>query len=277
MARPQRKNVDYFPHEAGSGKKMYYIENKYGNDGYAVWYKILEELAAADNHFLNLEKFENVMFLSAKCKVDENKLFQIIEDLVKMNVFDSLAWDKKIIWCEKFIQGIQDAYLRRGNECFSLCRLYESFGIQKPAKCSTETPLNSQNDDSKPQSKVKEIRVNKTKEKESIQEAKNEGVFLPFDSKNFSDAWEFWKEYKRTQFKDKYKTTATEQIALKQLNKIANFNEQTAIAIIEQSIANTWKGLFELKKNNKNGNTKNKGFDAGNFDTDGLDDWISGN
>ena len=42
MARPERRNVDYFPHYLSEGKKMYLIEHKYGNDGYAVWFKVLE-------------------------------------------------------------------------------------------------------------------------------------------------------------------------------------------------------------------------------------------
>lgn len=33
MARPQRNNVDYFPFFCKEGKSMFYIEQKYGNDG----------------------------------------------------------------------------------------------------------------------------------------------------------------------------------------------------------------------------------------------------
>ena len=39
----------------------------------------------------------------------------------------------------------------------------------------------------------------------------------------------------------------------KSLWKLSNQNEQTAIEIIEQSIANGYQGLFELKKQNQNG------------------------
>ena len=38
-----------------------------------------------------------------------------------------------------------------------------------------------------------------------------------------------------------------------ELVKLSGNNEQTAIAILKQSIAKGWTGLFELKQDNKNG------------------------
>jgi len=88
MARPERNTIDYFPHLLGEGKKMYFIENKYGNNGYATWYKILEKLGSTEYHYLNLNREDEVMFLAAKCKVTEDLLISIINDLSKMDVFD---------------------------------------------------------------------------------------------------------------------------------------------------------------------------------------------
>jgi hypothetical protein len=33
------------------GRKMHIIESKYGNNGYAAWFKLLEELGKANNHY----------------------------------------------------------------------------------------------------------------------------------------------------------------------------------------------------------------------------------
>jgi hypothetical protein len=52
MAREQRRDVDYFPHECNHGRKMHIIESKYGNNGYAAWFKLLEELGKANNHYM---------------------------------------------------------------------------------------------------------------------------------------------------------------------------------------------------------------------------------
>lgn len=89
------------------------------------------------------------------------------------------------------------------------------------------------------------------KEEEKV-EVKEEEVVNPF-GKNFS-AWEGWKDYKRTEHREGYKSPKTEQAALTHLYELARGNPQVALEIIQQSIANRWKGLFELK--NKNGNSK---------------------
>lgn len=79
----------------------------------------------------------------------------------------------------------------------------------------------------------------------------NKGVVFPFDSEYFLDQWKIWKDYKKKEFKFKYKTAQSEQAALTGLNNLANGSEDTAIKIIHQSLAKGWKGLFKLENNEK--------------------------
>lgn len=44
MARPKKQTVDYFPHFVKGGRTIFILENKFGNDGYAFWFKLLEIL-----------------------------------------------------------------------------------------------------------------------------------------------------------------------------------------------------------------------------------------
>jgi len=111
--RPKKNTVDYFPHMMGEGKKMAYIETKYGNDGYATWFKILETLAKTEDHYLNLNDEINAMYLCGKCRTTMELMYAIINDLVKLNVFDSDLWQHKILWSEDFIESIRDTYKRR--------------------------------------------------------------------------------------------------------------------------------------------------------------------
>lgn len=155
MARPERNTVDYFPHFISDGKKMFFIEKKYGNDGYATWFKILEKLARTENHYLNLNEDEELLFLSAKCNIDEHQLLKIINDLSRIGAFDKKLWDVRIIWCQKFIDEIQETYKRRNNNCItfdSLCKHLVSLGILKLTKCKEIV-------DSNTQSRVEESRV----------------------------------------------------------------------------------------------------------------------
>lgn len=151
MARPERNNVDYFPFMCEDGNKMFYIEETYGNDGFATFVKLLRELAKTNYHFLDLSKPTTLMFLSAKCKVSKEILLSIINDLVDLGKFDATLWNEnKVIWCQDFVDSIQDAYIRRNNKCITFDGLLlhlTSLGIRKPSNGSKKGNKN-------PQSKV---------------------------------------------------------------------------------------------------------------------------
>jgi len=76
-------------------------------------------------------------------------------------------------------------------------------------------------------------------------------VVLPFESDEFRNAWNEWKEYKRTDHRFKYKTAQSEQRALMKLqNEYTDQNQ--AIDAIHRAIANGWKGLvFKQPKNGR--------------------------
>lgn len=51
MARPTKETVDYFPHFVKCGRTIFILESKYGNDGYAFWFKLLEILGDTEGHY----------------------------------------------------------------------------------------------------------------------------------------------------------------------------------------------------------------------------------
>lgn len=61
--------------------------------------------------------------------------------------------------------------------------------------------------------------------------------------------WLRWKDYKKAEFSFKYKSDISEQAAKTELINLSDDNAEIAIKIIEQSIANGWKGFFKLKAN----------------------------
>ena len=160
MARPERNNVDYFPFMCEDGNKMFYIEETYGNDGFATFVKLLRELAKTNYHFLDLSKPTTLMFLSAKCKVSKETLLSIINDLVDLGKFDATLWsENKVIWCQDFVDSIQDAYIRRNNKCITFDGLLlhlTSLGIRKPSNGSKKGNKN-------PQSKVEDSKEEENK------------------------------------------------------------------------------------------------------------------
>lgn len=72
-------------------------------------------------------------------------------------------------------------------------------------------------------------------------------IELPFNSNEFIDTWNDWLEYKQEEFKFTYKSKQSLKAAFKKLYRLSEGNEKTAIEIIEESMANGWKGFFKLK------------------------------
>jgi hypothetical protein len=249
MARPERNNVDYFPFYCSEGKKMYYLEETYGNDGFAVFVKILRELAKTDFHYLDLSKNTTIMFLSAKCKVDIKILESIIDDLVKLEKFDSVLWNEnKIIWCQDFIDSIQDAYIKRKNKCITyegLFHLLHSLGVRKLSKCTLKG-------DGNPQTKEKEIKEKKSKQYPDYFNKDLINVYIEF--------LQFRKERKASI------TKTQEPRFFKKLENLSNANPETAKEILIRSIENGWQGIFEL--NNKSKSKNKVQIDQSDFSTE---------
>jgi len=101
------------------------------------------------------------------------------------------------------------------------------------------------------ESESKGIREEKIKEDNIIEEEiikpKESNLVFPFTSENFIYQWQIWKTYKKDQHKFTYKSEASEQAALTQLQKMATNRELKAIEIIHHTMANGWKGFVEPK------------------------------
>ena len=78
-------------------------------------------------------------------------------------------------------------------------------------------------------------------------ETKESELVFPFHSENFVYQWQIWKTYKKEQHRFTYKSEASEQAALTQLQKMATNQERKAIEILHYTMANGWKGFVEPK------------------------------
>ncbi len=64
------------------------------------------------------------------------------------------------------------------------------------------------------------------------------------------EAWKLWKEFRRKEFRTSYKTLG-ENAAIKKLLRLSNGNKHVQAQIIQQSMENSWKGLFAVKSEKK--------------------------
>jgi hypothetical protein len=114
MARPHKKTVDYFSHDCVHGTTMEIIEGRFGNNGYAFWFKLLEMLGRTDGHYIELNTDEKIELLSVKTRLSVAETIDILGLLSRLNAIDKELWEnKRGIWIQKFIDRVSYAYERR--------------------------------------------------------------------------------------------------------------------------------------------------------------------
>ena len=170
MARPKKQTVDYFPHIANSGKTIFILENQFGNDGYAFWFKTLELLATTDGHVIDTGNPSEWEFLIAKTRVSEDKAREILNLLGKLEAIDNELLQVGILWCQNLVDNVSDVYKKRKVN-LPVKPDPNSFGQQKHEQSGVSDDGNPSttivSDNINPQSKVKETKVKETKVKES--------------------------------------------------------------------------------------------------------------
>ncbi len=157
---------------------MFILEQKYGNDGYAFWFKILELLASNEGHYYDCRNIAKWQFLQAKTHLSENICIEILTLLANLKAIDPELWNQKVIWSDNFVTGISDVYRNRRVET-----------PPKPTFLLVEIPyIDKVSTDINPQSKVKERKGKERKGKalsltddEWIQELKKNPAYNGLD------------------------------------------------------------------------------------------------
>lgn len=139
MARPTKETVDYFPHFVKCGRTIFILESKYGNDGYAFWFKLLEILGDTEGHYYDCSIPNNWAYLLAKTQCNEDTARAIIGTLLTLGKIDSGLWsNRQIIWCQHFVDNVSSVYKMRHAEIPTA----PSFSDEKPQDGSVSNKEN---------------------------------------------------------------------------------------------------------------------------------------
>ena len=157
MSRPMKKGVDYFPHACAHGQTMFILEQRWGNDGYAFWFKLLEILGSTKGHVLDIENAATREFLAAKTRLSVEQCYEILNLLADLDAIDQELWKKHhVIWCQNFVDNLEPVYRKRKTETPT-----------KPSFCDENSSIDDVSVTESTQSKVKESKVDKTREKDN--------------------------------------------------------------------------------------------------------------
>ena len=211
----------YFSHNynSRSDSKIKKLLHKHGLLGYGLYWAIVEDLYNNANA-LQLH-YESIAY---ELRTEKNTVKSVIHD-----------FDLFIIEGDYFSSNGVKRRLEQRNE-----KSIKASNSAKKRWNKSEGNTNAMRTQSDSNA-IKEKKVKEIKVKEII----NTNNF----SKDFLKDWFAWIDYKKTNHKFIYKTIESEQIAFNHLYKISNENQSTAREIINVSIANGYKGLFEIKTN----------------------------
>jgi len=149
MARPQKQTVDFFPHYCKQyGKTIYILEQRFGNNGYTFWFKLLEELGNHNGHCIDFTDENELEFFGAKIRVSVSETLEMLDLAAKLKAIDPILWGKKIVWCQNFVNNLSEVYAKRV--------------VSAPEK-PVSAPEKPVSDSDNPQSRVEESRVKESK------------------------------------------------------------------------------------------------------------------
>lgn len=116
MSRTAKDIVEYFPHDAGArdSDTLLVLQNRFGNNGYAFWFKLLERLCQADGHFLDLTSPLKWQVFVAKMAVPEITATEMLFLLSGMQAIDNDLWVLRLIWCQHLVDNLAEVYRKRG-------------------------------------------------------------------------------------------------------------------------------------------------------------------
>ena len=116
MGRRGKVKVDYFPHVTQTGMTMDILQSRWGNDGYAFWFKLLELLGNAQGFCYHCNSASEWEYLLARTRVTAEVATAILDKLAEIEAIDAELWGEKWVWSDNFVAGVAPAFEKRKGE-----------------------------------------------------------------------------------------------------------------------------------------------------------------
>ena len=114
MARPAKKNCDYFPHFVKRERDLDYLMERFSIEGYYFFYRLREFLSDCDNWTYNIETDADMSYLCKQFSFDKSRVLELIDVCADNGIIDHDLWYKvQIIWQDELASYLQDAWKGR--------------------------------------------------------------------------------------------------------------------------------------------------------------------
>lgn len=231
--------------------KIKRLKHRHGGEGLAVYDYLLCEVYREKGCYMEWTEF--ISFdISEYLGLQEEKLLEILQTILTIGLFDRTMFEEKQVITSR---SIQERFMDMSNRA-------KRKNKKVPAHINLiedETKKNTPNVPEEP-SKVPEVSAilpeeslktskGKTK-KASLTTSKEVGISLDFDmEEGFKTIIDKWLSYKGSRG-ETYKSQQSVRSLYRRLYELSSGESLIADKIVEQSMANNWAGLFELKTSN---------------------------
>jgi hypothetical protein len=172
------------------GSTLFILEERWGNDGYAFWFKLLETLGAKEGLHVDMSRPKHWRFFLAKTRTDAVTATEILDTLAELGAIDPELWDLKVVFSQKFVDGVADAFRKRKGLLPSKTTLLESFRRGNPP--SSEVMGGNQAEET---GKGKETKGNETKGKKKDPDNSGEKSAPPWREEFAPEVVEFVEQF----------------------------------------------------------------------------------
>jgi hypothetical protein len=225
MARPLKEGLDYFPLDTNFDEKIQAIESVFKNDGLVWIIKFWQSAYRTNDGEVSLDGYQGIIH-AENSRITLEKQKEILKLCVEIGLLTKTN-NKKYT-----SNGIKKR-LRHIIEERKRWRIEHKLPV-----IQADNPRDNLQETG--ESKVKESKVKKSKEdKESIFVFLQKDLFL-----------KTWGEY--LEMRQKIRKPATDRAKEMVLTELHKHDLETAIKMLEQSILNSWQGVFPLKEKNSN-------------------------
>ena len=130
--RPPKYDAEYFPHFCNHNRTLEIIVDKYGNEGYAFFYRLQELLGRTPSQGYDAYSDLKYEYLLSKTGVDHEKADEIITLLCDFGEIDAMMWnDEKLIWWQNFVDSLKVLYKKRKNELPTKIDFFKKVMLEK--------------------------------------------------------------------------------------------------------------------------------------------------
>lgn len=226
-----KKNTYYFSHDYNSRNdtKILFLRMQLGMEGYGIYWYLIEALAESGGTL----PLQLIPVLAMQMHTTEAKVKAVVNGFNLFEIIDEQFFSIRL---NEHLEKVNQIKLSASERGKLSAKKRKSTKIDLPIELPVQLPVQLPVELPVQQRKGKERKENKT-------------IITNSFSEDFLKDWNAWINYKKTNHEFTYKTIEYEQIAFNHLYKLSGENQNAALEIINISIANGYKGLFELKQN----------------------------